>query len=215
MKIEKTQVFNLEGAIRGMRNPLSSWQKSDSYQSEEGFIIGPNDMGLATRLIKGGSEHRKFLRQIFVCVDLTAPMYLWSEIDTYKVATAANSTSKMHTIMREPFTKEMFEMDDFQAIIPSEGEKPNFDANLEWDIIIMKLNALRNLYLETKSKEVWKELIRQLPNSWLQTRTWSLNYETLRNIYHQRKGHKLTEWKTVLDWIETLPYAQELIIGNY
>ena len=209
MKFENTQTFNFEGALRGMRNPLESYTRADSdYEVEppNKFVIGPNDMNLAQKLIKGGSEHRKFLRQIFVCVDITAPLYWWKEADTYKVGTVANSTSTMHKIMSKPFTLDMFEIDDF-----AELERVDFED------IIRICNKYRNLYLEYKdddsdfAKKVWKALIRVIPESWLQTRTITMNYENIRTMVHQRKGHKLTEWHQFIDWAHTLPYAEELI----
>ena len=223
MKFEHTQVFNFDGALRGMRNPLESWSKSDSsvqygrpdnewtvqqYQEDGvGFVIGPNDMNLAQRLIKGGSEHRKFLRQIFVCVDITAPLYWYKELDTYKISTVANSTSTMHKIMSKPFSLDMFEIDDFDEV-----EMVYFEE------VLRICNKYRNLYLEYKdggwgetAKKYWKALIRILPESWLQTRTITMNYEVIRNIVHQRENHKLTEWHKFIDWAHTLPYAEELI----
>ena len=222
MKFKHTQVFNFEGALRGMRNALESWSKSDSsvqygrpdsewtvqqYQHDGiGFVIGPNDMNLAQRLIKGGSEHRKFLRQIFVSVDITASLFYYKEFDTYKVGTVANSTSTMHKIMSKPFTLDMFEIDDFE-----EFEKADFEE------VLRICNKYRNLYLEDKdndpvmAKKYWKALIRVLPEGWLQTRTITMNYENIRTMVHQRKGHKLTEWKQFIDWAHTLPYAEELI----
>lgn len=223
MKFEHTQVFNFDGALRGMRNPLESWSKSDSsvqygrpdnewtvqqYQQDGvGFVIGPNDMNLAQRLIKGGSEHRKFLRQIMVSVDITAPLFWWKEFDTYKIGTVANSTSTMHKIMSKEIDYKMFEMDDLDDDIEVEGFKQVIDL----------CNYYRNQYLEHRQYEpdlakiYWKALIRILPESWLQTRTIIMNYEILRNIVHQRKGHKLTEWHQLIDWVHTLPYAEELI----
>lgn len=223
MKFEHTQVFNFDGALRGMRNPLESWSKSDSsvqygrpdnewtvqqYQQDGiGFVIGPNDMNLAQRLIKGGSEHRKFLRQIFVCVDITAPLYWYKELDTYKIGTVANSTSTMHKIMSKPFSLDMFEIDDFDEVEMADFEK-----------VLRICNKYRNLYLEYKdigwdetAKKCWKALIRILPESWLQTRTITMNYEVIRNIVHQRANHKLTEWHKFIDWVHTLPYAEEFI----
>ena len=213
MKFEHTQVFNFEGALRGMRNPLNSWAKSDStwctddvYPVHEYYRIGPDDMNLAQRLIKGGSEHRKFLRQIMVSVDITAPLYFYKEFDTYKIGTVANSTSTMHKIMSKIFTMDMFEVDDFE-----EFEEANFEE------VLRICNKYRNLYLEDKdsdpvmAKKYWKALIRVLPESWLQTRTVTMNYEVIRNIVHQRKGHKLSEWKSFIDWAKTLPYAEEFI----
>lgn len=223
MKFEYTQVFNFEGALRGMRNPLESWSKSDSnvqygrpdnewtvqqYEQDGiGFVIGPNDMNLAQRLIKGGSEHRKFLRQIFVSVDITAPLFWWKEADTYKIGTVANSTSTMHKIMSKPITLDMFEIDDFDEV-----EMADFEE------VLRICNKYRNLYLEYKdggwdetAKKYWKALIRILPESWLQTRTITMNYEIIRNIVHQRANHKLTEWHKFIDWAHTLPYAEEFI----
>ena len=220
MKFEYTQVFNFEGALRGMRNPLESWSKSDSstqpivgygclkwFELTNEFVIGSNDMSLAQRLIKGGSEHRKFLRQIFVSVDITAPLFWWKEADTYKIGTVANSTSTMHKIMSKPFSLDMFEIDDFDE----SHEADNFKK------IIDICNNYRSNYLETKdnnpelAKIIWKALIRILPESWLQTRTITMNYEVIRNIVHQRANHKLTEWHKFIDWAHTLPYAEELI----
>ena len=223
MNFEHTQVFNFEGALRGMRNPLESWSKSDSnvdyvpyskkwemfeYDGENvEYVIGKNDLNLAQRLIKGGSEHRKFLRQIMVSVDITAPLYWWKEFDTYKIGTVANSTSTMHKIMSKEIDYKMFEMDDLDDDIEVEGFKQVIDL----------CNYYRNQYLEHKQYEpdlakiYWKALIRILPESWLQTRTVTLNYEVVRNMVHQRKGHKLTEWNQFIDWAYTLPYAEELI----
>ena len=216
MKFECTNVYNIDGALRGMRNPLNSWAKSDSQWVYENprdsghYEIGPNDMDLARRLINGGSEHRKFLRQIFVSVDITGPLYWWKELDTYKVGTTANSTSTMHKLASTPITKECFEMDDYC------GDKLDLidEARFGWrmESFLDDLEQLRLIYLETKDKRYWKELVRWLPNGWLQTRTWTANYEVLRTIYHQRQGHKLTEWNAFCKWVETLPYAKELII---
>lgn len=214
MKFEHTQVFNFEGALRGMRNPLNSWAKSDSiwctddvHPVHEYYRIGPDDMNLAQRLIKGGSEHRKFLRQIMVSVDITAPLYFYKEFDTYKIGTVANSTSTMHKIMSKPFTLDMFEIDDYDDIIEKDG----------FEIVLKKCNSYRDYYLSNKdynpelAKVYWKALIRILPESWLQTRTLTMNYEILRNIVHQRANHKLTEWHSFIRWVSTLPYAEEFI----
>lgn len=217
MKFEHTQVFNFEGALRGMRNPLNSWAKSDSkitweYGETPCYEIGPNDMDLARRLIAGGTEHRKFLRQIMVSVDITAPLYWWKEFDTYKVGTTANSTSTMHKLASTPITLDCFEIDDLdrQALVEVQAEDvPN---HIVYDFIEW-LEACRQKYNETKDKRYWKELIRLLPNGWLQTRTVTMNYENLRSMYHQREYHKLTEWHSFCDWVKTLPYAQELIIS--
>ena len=218
MKFEQTQVFNFEGALRGMRNPLNSWAKSDSniywrYGEQPYYHIGENDMNLAKRLIAGGTEHRKFLRQIMVSVDITAPLYWWKEFDTYKVGTTANSTSTMHKLASTPITLDCFETDDLSDMgleLPMKGITPNLQ---EWtNAVVDGCEALRQKYLETKDKRYWKELIRWLPNGWLQTRTITMNYENLRSMYHQREHHKLTEWHSFCDWVKTLPYAQEFII---
>lgn len=201
-------------------------------------LIGPNDMRLAQTLIDGGSEHRKYLRQIQVCVDITAPMYWWSEFDTYKVGTTANSTSKMHKLLSYPITKDRFEMDDYDDSLEVFDENNGHITLLDniWKNDIKVLEALRlaavNIDKKLKDKnsqlskeerieltkleqKYWKELLRKLPNSWLQTRTVTLNYENIRSMVHQRKGHKLTEWrKTFINWATTLPYANELIFYN-
>lgn len=217
MKIENTEVFNFAGAFRGMRNPMNSWDKSDSNFENNQINIGLNDMKLARSLIEGGSEHRKFLRQIFVSFDLTAPLYIWKEFDTYKVGTVANSTSTMHKLASTPIALDCFEIDDLNLVPYNEyAQRKELKYNIDPDFIQMALipylEHLRQKYNETKDTVYWEELIRWLPESWLQKRTITLNYENLRNIYHQRKNHKLTEWHTICKWIETLPYAQELII---
>ena len=219
MKFENTEVWGFEHAIRGMRNPLESWNKSDShYDIEEvmvdeevvlergKYIIGSNDLQLAQTLIRAGSEHRKFLRQIFVAVDITAPLYFFKELDTYKVGTVANSTSTMHKLASTPITLDCFEMGDFTPFID------NFKIDLSWRTVVSYLEQLRQKYNETKDKRYWKELIRLLPESWLQKRTITMNYENILNMYRQRKNHKLAEWsKSFCDWVKTLPYAEELI----
>lgn len=225
MKFEKTEVWGFEHAIRGCRNPLESWYKSDSewethldYNKDEvytKFAIGKNDLELMQKLIKAGSEHRKFLRQIMVAVDVTAPMYFFSEFDTYKVGTVANSTSKMHKLASTPITKDCFEMGDFEQVTftrDSAGIDIKLSTQNVWNGIISDLEALRQKYLETKDKRYWKELIRLLPESWLQTRTITMNYENLLSMVHQRKNHKLTEWSIdFINWVKTLPYAEELL----
>ena len=226
MKFDYTQVFNFDGALRGMRNPMNSWLKSDTeikweYGEVPQIVIGPNDIDLARRLISGGTEHRKFLRQIFVSVDITAPLYWWKEFDTYKVGTTANSTSTMHKLASTPITLDCFETDDFEIIdddmlkVPSEGGCCHelFTLNESVELFIQFLENLRVKYNETKDKRYWKELIRWLPNGWLQTRTVTMNYENLRSMYHQREHHKLSEWHRFCDWVKTLPYAEELIIN--
>ena len=221
MKIENSEVFNFEGAFRGMRNPLESWGKSDSDFSNGKVVLGENDINLAQRLIKGGSCHAKFMRQIFVSVDITAPLFLWKEMDTYKVATVANSTSTMHKILSKPITLDCFEIDDFVNIpYPKDAQRDELKSHIDEDFVQMclipYLEYLRTKAVKTKGTDefetYWKELIRWLPESWLQTRTWTANYETLQNIYKWRKNHKLTEWHTFCKWIESLPYAKELIM---
>ena len=177
-------------------------------------FLGPNDLNLAQRMIKAGTPNDKFLRQIFVSVDITAPLYWWKETDTYKVATTANSTSTMHKLASTPITLDCFEMDDYQNVKMYDREPYNLDQYTDdmWDSIVCYCETLRQLYLETKNIKYWKELIRVLPESWLQTRTWTANYSTLRNIYHWRKDHKLTEWHQFCDWVSQLPYANELLL---
>ena len=202
--IERTQVMNLENAIRGARNPMNSWNRMDSYYDEEGnYILGPNDLDLAKRLRQAGSDHRKFIRQIFVSVDITAPLYWWKEYDTYKVATVANSTSTMHKIHSKPFSLDDFSHDHMTAYALSVME-----------MVVNELEKIRLRYMETKSKDDWYDMIQLLPSSYNQMRTCTFNYETLVNIYHARKNHKLAEWQEFCDWIRTLPYAKELIIGE-
>lgn len=179
------------------------------------FFIGPNDMDLAQRMIAAGSPNDKFIRQIFVSVDITAPLYWWKEFDTYKVGTVANSTSTMHKLAAFPITKECFEMDDFNKDMMMYEEHPlNPDILMSdfWDMFINHLEHLRQKYNETKDIRYWKELVRILPNGWLQTRTVTMNYANLRGMYHWRRDHKLTEWHQFCDWIKTLPYANELIL---
>lgn len=217
MKFEHTEVWEFEHALRGMRNPMNSWDKSDSeieyIVGNRRFIIGKNDMELAKSLIKAGSEHRKFLRQIFVSVDITAPLYYWKEADTYKVGTVSNSCSTMHKLASTPITIDCFETDDYKEMLM---------GNMKPAAIIEYCEDLRLKYLETKNEGYWKELIRWLPESWLQTRTVTMNYENILNMYHQRKKHRLNEWSGIdnpskpnfIVWVKTLPYAKEFIIGD-
>ncbi len=219
MKFEHTEVFNFVGALRGMRNPKESWDKSDSgYVPVDNAplnyreVIGENDLALAQELIRAGNEHRKFMRQIFVCVDITAPLYWWKEFDTYKVGTVANSTSTMHKLASTPITLDCFEMDDFEEVI--EGKAFSYSAEVYWRNTVKHLEELRELYVRTKDIRLWKELIRELPESWLQKRTVTFDYENLLAICSkgQRRFHKLTEWSTAfISWARKLPYAQELI----
>ena len=284
MKFQNTQVWGFEHAIRGMRNPKNSWNKSDSdfqianldYYDGDMFVadewvkafnpdlnwpeeftdegcnlaeeyanklikngvlrlndnddvadlafIGPQDMKLAQTLIKAGPEHRKFLRQIFVSVDITAPLYWWKEMDQYKIGTITDSTSTMHKLTSKPITLENFEVDDFNPeIVYYEIPGAQNDIGMFADFMIEQLEFLRQKYLETKDKRYWKELVRWLPESWLQTRTWSANYEVVRSICQQRRNHKLNEWagkddpskNNFIKWArEELPYAQYLIFDD-
>ena len=284
MKFENANTYNWENAFRGLRHPYESYAKSDTGWYEDTteneykcfnqaldidsrtgkFLgIGPNDMDLAQRMIAAGTPNDKFLRQIFVSMDITAPLYWWKEMDTYKVATVANSTSTMHKLATTPITLDCFETDDMDLSIPvgawsmsTEKEyrpEPDYNSSeivshtvqsideetnevvsehkfyyskedlerlknssLESDVygILNSLERLRLKYLETKDIRYWKELIRWLPESWLQTRTWTANYTVLRQIYHWRKNHKLTEWHQFCDFVLTLPYANELIAYN-
>lgn len=178
------------------------------------FFIGPNDMDLAQRMIAAGSPNDKFIRQIFVSVDITAPLYWWKEFDTYKVGTVANSTSTMHKLAAFPITKECFEMDDFANIKVYDNEPYKNDECTSdmWDTIIDICETLRQRYNETKDIRYWKELVRILPNGWLQTRTVTMNYANLRNIVYWRKNHRLKyEWDSFIKWCQSLPYAEELI----
>ena len=275
MEFEHVRILNFEGAFRGMRNPLNSWGKSDSffgyapiingsvredllkqvaeswaekeknipkddkrrimkredYQSflkENGLFnysrdnhiyeyayIGPNDMGLAKKLKNAGSEHRKFLRQIIVSVDITAPLFWWKEFDTYKVGTVSNSTSTMHTLATTPITLDCFEIDDYSNGYNNEYEIINFKEENEIEYIIQYLEKLRIKYNETKDKKYWKELIRWLPESWLQKRTITFNYENLLSMGLQRDNHKLTEWHSFIEWESYLPYADQLLFFDF
>ena len=215
MKFENTEVYGFKRALKGMRNPLESWHKNDTVEENGKVVIGENDLGLAQRLIKAGSEHRKFMRQIFVSVDITAPLYWWKEFDTYKVGTTANSTSTMHKLATTPITDECFEMDDYDAVIML--DEGIVETETLWNNIISTLEGMRQVYLRTKDKRVWKEMIRLLPSSWQQTRTVTMTYENLLAMCSkgQRRFHKLTEWsKSFIDWARTLPYAQELIFPD-
>lgn len=201
LKAERISVMNFENAIRGARNPLNSWKRMDSYYDGKGnFILGENDLSLATRLARAGSDHRKYLRQIIVSMDITAPLYWWKEFDTYKVGTVANSCSTMHKIHAEPFSRS-----DFSC------ERLTDDALDVMDSLIAYLESERIKFVETKDKAHWHNLIQLLPSSYNQMRTVTLNYEVLINIYYARKNHKLAEWHTLCDAIMKLPYADKLI----
>lgn len=245
LKIENTEVMGWEAAIRGMRNPKNSWEKSDSGICPNGtefgycyldhrkycprrntddpaFCIGPEDLDLMTRLRNAGTDHRKFMRMITIYLDITAPLYWWKEFDTYKVGTVANSCSTMHKIAAKEFTVDDFSHEHLLSMANNDAGDALFlnDANnirVDGDdllgLIINVLNYYRRRYIKTKDKRYWWQLIQLLPSSYNQRRTVMLNYEVLANIYKSRRNHKLDEWHTFCDWIESLPYA-ELITGE-
>ncbi len=202
LTVNNTSVMNFENALRGARNPMCSWDRMDSRYADDGsYIIGPADLDLAMRLCRAGSDHRKFLRQIFVSVDINAPLYWWKEFDTYKVGTVANSTSTMHKIHSKPFAMDQFSCDKLTQESYAFMEK-----------IVEELERVRLKYMENKDKKHWYDMIQLLPSSYNQMRTVTLNYEILINIYHARSQHKLDEWHVFCDWIKSLPYASELIV---
>ena len=203
IKIERTAVMNFDNAIRGARNPLNSWDRMDSFYDENGnFVLGENDLSLGARLAKAGNDHRKFLRMIFVSVDITAPLYWWKEFDTYKVGTVANSCSTMHKIHAKAFEREDFSCDRLDE-----------DGLAALDSLIAYLEKERQKFCADKdNKQSWHNMIQLLPSSFNQMRTVTLNYENLINMYYARKTHKLAEWHALCDWIKTLPYAEQLIL---
>ena len=202
LKAERICVMNMENAIRGARNPMNSWARMDSRYDEAGnFVLGENDLALAARLARAGSDHRKYLRQIFVSLDITAPLYWWKEFDTYKVGTVANSCSTMHKIAVSPFSRENFSC-----------ERMTEEGLAVLDEVIAFLERERTAFNETKDRAHWHNIIQLLPTSYNQMRTVSLSYEVLINVYYARRAHKLAEWHTLCEVIETLPYARELIL---
>lgn len=234
LKIENTEVMGWEHAIRGMRNPKNSWEKSDSGYCDaigdkfgdvikpENYRLGPNDFDLMSRLRNAGTDHRKFMRMITVYLDITAPLYWWKEFDTYKVGTVANSCSTMHKIADKEFTLDDFSYEHLNcepyhrdwiesATVDEDITSPHKVWMTPLDILrctIEMLNAYRESYLETKDKQDWWQMIQLLPSSYNQKRTVMLNYEVLANIYKSRRNHKLDEWHTFCDWIESLPYSK-------
>lgn len=220
MKIANIETAGWMTVVRGMRNPMNSWEKNDSFIMELSGkpVLGANDLDLAKRLCHAGPEHRKFLRQIYVAMDITAPLYWWKEFDTYKVGTTANSTSTMHKLASTPITIDCFETDDLvEDLKVFDNEPYDIDETVQdaWESVINICETLRKRYLETKDIRYWKELIRILPEGWLQTRTVTCNYETIRNIAHQRANHKLKEWNSFLAAMEdNLPYYNELILDK-
>ena len=237
IKFENTEVMGWEAAIRGMRNPMNSWNKSDSgwyltgtpgtnpaaandkYLREK-YCIGDNDLDLMKRLAKAGTDHRKFMRMITVYTDITAPLYWWKEFDTYKVGTVANSCSTMHKIADKEFTLEDFSCahlyaeDDIDGMYYSTTAEKEFTSTDVLKVVIEALNNYREMYLATKDKKDWWQMIQLLPSSYNQRRTVMLNYEVLANIYKSRSNHKLNEWHVFCDWIDGLPYGQ-LITGEF
>lgn len=236
LKIENTEVMGWEAAIRGMRNPMNSWDKSDSrfslledcgdcthcnlrFDECNEQQIGHDDLDLMTRLRNAGTDHRKFMRMITVYLDITAPLYWWKEFDTYKVGTVANSCSTMHKIAEKEFTLEDFSCehlyaeDEIDGMYYSTTAEEEFTSTDVLKVVIESLNNYRKMYLATKDKKEWWQMIQLLPSSYNQRRTVMLNYEVLANIYKSRRNHKLDEWHTFCDWIESLPYS-ELIIGK-
>lgn len=206
IKLERAQVMNLENALRGMRNPLDSWEKSDSgvklTETGSEYVIGPEDLQLARRLVKAGSDHRKFLRQIFISVDITAPLYWWKEFDTYKVGTVANSTSTMHRIHAKPIT-----LADFSH------ERLSPMALTYLEMVVDVLEFRRRQYVATHDPAAWHDIIQLLPTSYMQMRTVTLNFENLLSMYNARKTHKLPEWvEGLCRWAETLPHFRELCL---
>lgn len=239
LKIENAEVIGWEHAIRGMRNPKNSWEKSDSnwryvapaqrenhilasYSDDSEFWIGPNDADLMNRLRNAGTDHRKFMRMITVYLDITAPLYWWKEFDTYKIGTVANSCSTMHKIAAKEFTPEDFSHEHLlnmanndagDALFLNDANNIRVDGDDLLGLTINVLNYYRGRYIKTKDKRYWWQLIQLLPSSYNQRRTVMLNYEVLANIYKSRRNHKLDEWHTFCDWIESLPYP-ELITGE-
>lgn len=225
MKFENTMVTNFENAILGARNPMESHKRMDSFYNKNGeYILGPNDLGLMQRLLKAsmaqGNSHSKFMRQILVSVNITAPLYWWKEADQYRVGVTTNSESTMHRLAKTPITLDCFETDDYDPdlSLTYDREADDYDDGLD-DIsvyvedMIMVMENLRKAYLATDDKRYWKELIRLLPEGWLQKRMTTLNYQVLRQMYFDRRHHKLTEWsKSFVEWVKTLPYAEELIM---
>lgn len=236
LKIENTEVMGWEAAIRGMRNPMNSWEKSDSrfsllddcgdcthcnlrFDECHEQQIGPNDLDLMSRLRNAGTDHRKFMRMITVYLDITAPLYWWKEFDTYKVGTVANSCSTMHKIADKEFTlddfscEHLYAEDEIDGMYYSTTAEEEFTSTDVLKVVVESLNNYRKMYLATKDKKEWWQMIQLLPSSYNQRRTVMLNYEVLANIYKSRRNHKLDEWHTFCDWIESLPYS-ELIIGK-
>ena len=210
IEFENVEVFGWEASIRGLRSPMNSWDKSDSYINDltDEFVIGSNDLDLMKKLIAAGSDHSKFMRMINVTLDITAPLYWWKEFDTEKVGTVRNSCSSMHKIHEKEFTLDDFSFADFKV---EDGEIFLSDC---FTNVVADCEMLRKKFVETGDKKYWRGLIQLLPESYNQRATVQLNYAVLRNMYHSRKAHKLDEWVELCKWIESLPYAEELICGE-
>ena len=211
IKIEKTEVYGWEAAIRGMRNPLNSWNKSDTIFDGDKWCMGENDLNLMKSLTKSGDDHAKFLRMINVTSDITAPLYWWKEFDTYKVGTVANSCSTMHKIHAKEFTLDDFSCEHLDEAFKRDGlVVAGYKRYLEY--VIDGLNDAREMYLETKDKYYWWQMIQLLPSSYNQKRTVQLNYQVLKSMYFARRNHRLDEWHTLCEWMEGLPYFRDICI---
>lgn len=208
IEFENVEVFGWEASIRGLRSPMNSWDKSDSYINDltDEFVIGSNDLDLMKKLIAAGSDHSKFMRMINVTLDITAPLYWWKEFDTYKVGTVRNSCSTMHKIHEKEFTLDDFSINDFS--IDNEICLSDMFIN-----VVADCEMLRKLFVETGDKKYWRGLIQLLPESYNQRATVQLNYAVLRNMYHSRKNHKLDCWRSFCNWIESLPYSELITWG--
>lgn len=204
LKVDRSSVMNLENAVRGARNPLASWARGDSgYDDNGNYILGENDLSLAKRLCRAGTDHRKFVRQIFVTADITAPLYWWKEFDTYKVGVTANSTSTMHKLHAREI-----ELTDFST------DRMNSAALSAMNTLLPELESLRKTFVETGDKTAWYGLIQLLPSGYNQMRTCTMNYENAVNMYYARRNHKLDEWHVLCDWILSLPYFKEFFVEN-
>ena len=212
IKVEKIKVWGFEHAIRGMRNPMNSWDKSDSlFYSDEARFIGKNDLDLMRRLYQAGPEHRKLFRQIFISMDITAPLYWWKEFDTYKIGTTADSCSTMHKIHAKEFAVEDFSTEHLETLARFDEDGEMHKPYMVLKVVIDCLNACRNSYLQTKNKTDWWQLIQLLPTSYNQKRTVMINYEVAATIIRQRTGHKLDEWNMFVDVLKELPYLMEIM----
>lgn len=211
IKVNGVKVYNMLNAIEGMRNPLESWDRMDSYEDKGRVVLGSNDLGLMRRLFKAGKDHRKFTRQILVSFNLTAPDYFFREFDTYKVGTTANSTSQMHKIMSKPFTEELFSCENILISKDGDGHHKYSNHYKAFKHLLNAMNELREEWLKTKDPQTWKTLVQMCPQSWNYTRHITLNYEVIYNMYYSRKNHKLTEWREFCKILENeLPYFKEI-----